>query len=84
MKRRTRSTISGIAAGTLAVGVMLDDCRMENGPLLLLPGSHKGAVYDHHSDGFFCGAMDPADCDVDFGKAVASTGPARIGRDVFR
>jgi ectoine hydroxylase-related dioxygenase (phytanoyl-CoA dioxygenase family) len=60
----------------LAVGVMLDDCRMENGPLLLLPGSHKGPVYDHHSDGCFCGAMDPAACDIDFGKAVASTGPA--------
>lgn len=60
----------------LAVGVMLDDCRMENGPLLLLPGSHKGPVYDHHSDGHFCGAMDPDACDVDFSKAVPSTGPA--------
>jgi len=60
----------------LAVGIMLDDCKLENGPLLLLPGSHKGPVYDHHSDGFFCGAMDPGARNVDFGKAVASTGPA--------
>jgi phytanoyl-CoA hydroxylase len=60
----------------LAVGVMLDDCKMENGPLLLLPESHKGPVYDHHSDGFFCGAMDPDACNLDFSKAVASTGPA--------
>ena len=60
----------------LAVGVMLDDCKMENGPLLLLPGSHKGPVHDHHSGGFFCGAMDPQACDVDFSKAVASIGPA--------
>ncbi len=60
----------------LAVGVMLDDCKMENGPLLLLPGSHKGPIYDHHSDGHFCGAMDPQSCDVDFDKAVPSVGPA--------
>lgn len=44
----------------LAVGVMLDDISLENGLLLVIPGSHKGAVWDHHSpDGFFCGAMDP-------------------------
>ena len=60
----------------LAVGVMLDDCKMENGPLLLIPESHKGPVYDHHTDGFFCGAMDPQACNIDFSKAVASTGPA--------
>ncbi|KND61911.1 phytanoyl-CoA dioxygenase family protein [Candidatus Burkholderia verschuerenii] len=28
----------------LAIGVMLDDCEIENGPLLVLPGSHKGPV----------------------------------------
>lgn len=60
----------------LAAGVMLDDCKMENGPLLLLPGSHKGPIHDHHSDGYFCGAMDPGACDTDFSKAVACTGPA--------
>ena len=60
----------------LAVGVMLDDCQLENGPLLILPGSHKGPVYDHHADGFFCGAMDPSRCDTDFSKAVPCLGPA--------
>lgn len=59
-----------------AVGVMMDDCEMENGPLLCIPGSHKGPVYDHHNDGFFCGAMDPTKVDVDFSKAVACTGKA--------
>jgi ectoine hydroxylase-related dioxygenase (phytanoyl-CoA dioxygenase family) len=59
-----------------AVGVMMDDCEMENGPLLCMPGSHKGPVYDHHSDGVFCGAMDPTKVDVDFSKAVPCTGPA--------
>jgi ectoine hydroxylase-related dioxygenase (phytanoyl-CoA dioxygenase family) len=44
-----------------AVGIMLDDVDMENGPMLVVPGSHKGPVFDHHGpDGRFCGAMDPA------------------------
>ncbi len=61
----------------LAVGVLLDDCGPENGPLLVLPGSHKGPTFDHHDgDGFFCGAMDPAACPLDFSQAVACTGPA--------
>lgn len=59
-----------------AVGVMMDDCELENGPLLCMPGSHKGAVYDHHSDGYFCGAMDPVRDGIDFSKAVACTGKA--------
>lgn len=59
-----------------AVGVMMDDCEMENGPLLCVPGSHKGPVYDHHNEGVFCGAMDPARDGVDFSKAVACTGKA--------
>ena len=59
-----------------AVGVMMDDCAMENGPLLCIPGSHKGPVYDHHADGEFCGAIDPATADIDFSKAVPCTGPA--------
>lgn len=45
----------------LAVGVALDDMTEENGPLLVIPGSHKGPIYDHHQDGHFCGAVtDPA------------------------
>jgi phytanoyl-CoA hydroxylase len=59
-----------------AVGVMFDDMAMENGPLMVIPGSHKGPTFDHHADGVFCGAMDPENRDVDFGKAVALTGKA--------
>src|SRR5205807_10195767 len=37
-----------------AVGIMLDDCEMDNGPMLVVPGSHKGPVYEHHGpDGRF-------------------------------
>jgi phytanoyl-CoA hydroxylase len=59
-----------------AVGVSFDDMAMENGPLMIIPGSHKGPTFDHHADGVFCGAMDPANRDVDFSKAVALTGKA--------
>lgn len=41
----------------LAVGVCLDDMTVENGALLVIPGSHKGEIYDHHFDGHFCGAI---------------------------
>lgn len=60
-----------------AVGVMMDDMRLENGPLLCIPGSHRGPVHDHHdADGFFCGAMDPAKAEVDYASAVPCIGRA--------
>jgi len=61
-----------------AVGVMMDDMELENGPLLIIPGSHRlPVVYDHHGDdGRFCGAMDPAKREVDFAAAVPLTGRA--------
>ena len=60
----------------LAVGILLEDCGPENGPLLVVPGSHKGPLYDHHHDGMFVGAIDPAAAAGDLDKAVALTGPA--------
>jgi phytanoyl-CoA hydroxylase len=60
----------------LAVGVMLDDCTVENGAMLVLPDTHRGPVHDHHSDGYFCGAMDPEACGLDFSKAVPAVGRA--------
>jgi phytanoyl-CoA hydroxylase len=57
-----------------AVGVMMDDCELENGPLLCIPGSHKGPVYDHHADSVFCGAIDPETVGLDFSSAVPCTG----------
>ncbi|MDH3689529.1 MAG: phytanoyl-CoA dioxygenase family protein [Gammaproteobacteria bacterium] len=60
----------------LAVGVMLQDCDLENGPLMVIPGSHKGPIYDHHHNGYFVGALDPNDADAVIGNAVALTGKA--------
>ena len=59
-----------------AVGIMLDDCQMENGPLLVMPGSHHGPIYDHHYEGRFCGAINPVTSGIDFPAAVPLTGKA--------
>ncbi|MGI9413905.1 MAG: phytanoyl-CoA dioxygenase family protein [Hyphomicrobiales bacterium] len=60
----------------LAVGVLLEDCFEENGPLMVIPGSHKGPVYNHHSNGTFVGACNPHDLGNQIDHAVALTGPA--------
>ena len=41
----------------LAVGICIDDMTIENGALLVVPGSHKGPIYDHHYEGHFSGAI---------------------------
>ncbi len=61
----------------LAVGVMLDDMDLENGPLLVTPGSHKGPVWNHHgADGRFCGLVVPAEIRTEIANAVPLTGRA--------
>jgi len=60
-----------------AVGIMLDDVDMENGPMMVVPGSHKGPIYNHHGpNGRFCGAMDPQACDIDLSRALPCLGKA--------
>ena len=60
-----------------AVGIMLDDCAIENGPMMIVPGSHQGPIWDHHGpDGRFCGAIDPNRCDADLSRAVPCLGKA--------
>ncbi|HJQ55930.1 MAG TPA: phytanoyl-CoA dioxygenase family protein [Vineibacter sp.] len=58
----------------LAIGVMLDDMELSNGPLLVVPGSHTGPTHDHHADGVFCGAVDPAAITAEIDRAVPLTG----------
>ena len=45
----------------LAVGVAIDDMTLENGCLLVVPGSHKGRIHDHHLNGRFAGAVTEPD-----------------------
>lgn len=54
----------------VAVGIAFDDSTVDNGCLMVVPGSHVGPVLDHHRDGVFVGAIDPADSPVDLGRAV--------------
>ena len=61
----------------LAIGVMLDDMGLENGPLMVVPGSHKGPIWNHHGeDGRFCGLVNPEDIEAEAASAVALTGRA--------
>jgi ectoine hydroxylase-related dioxygenase (phytanoyl-CoA dioxygenase family) len=61
----------------LAVGLMIDDVDLDNGPTLIIPRSHRPRrVLDHHRDGVFVGAIDASRKEVDFDKAVPITGKA--------
>ncbi len=61
----------------LALGLMLNDVELHNGPLMVIPKSHKGPVLSHENeDGLFCGAINPDDPNFDFDKAVTLTGKA--------
>ena len=61
----------------LEVGIFLDDCGLENGPLTIVPSSHKGPIDDHHHNGYFIGAVDPKKSNYDLALAepiIASAG----------
>ncbi|MGF1622165.1 MAG: phytanoyl-CoA dioxygenase family protein [Rhodomicrobiaceae bacterium] len=60
----------------LAIGVIIDDMGEENGPLMVFPGTHKGPIFDHHTDGAFVGAMDLEASGLDMKDAVTLTGSA--------
>ena len=58
----------------LAVGVAIDAMTERNGGMMVVPGSHRGPLYDHHQDGYFVGAV--TDRDVDPAEAVLLEVPA--------
>ncbi len=60
----------------VAVAVMIDDMGDENGPLMVFPGSHKGPVFDHHSDGVFSGGVNLQKTGLNPDRAVALMGPS--------
>lgn len=60
--------------GMAIVAICLDNCAEENGPIRFIPGSHRGPLMEHHSEGTFFGAIDPAGIDLD--SAVHATGQA--------
>ena len=61
----------------LAVGVLLDDTDLANGPMLVTPGTHRGPVWSHHGeDGRFIGLIDPDLIGDEIARAVPCVGPA--------
>ena len=60
----------------LAFGLMLEDVDEANGPLMVIPGSHKGPILSHMANGYFAGAIDPDDPLFEMDKAVTLTGKA--------
>ena len=53
------------------VGIFLDDCYDDNGPLMAVPGSHKGPIDDHHYKEKFIGAVDPSMSNYDISTAIS-------------
>lgn len=60
----------------LAFGLLLEDVSLENGPLQVIPGTHKGPILSHFANGVFCGAVDPDDPLFEGDRAVTLTGKA--------
>ena len=60
----------------LAIGLMIEECTPENGPMLVVPGSHQGPVHDHTADGRFCGAIDADAVRLEYDNAIPCVGKA--------
>ena len=60
----------------LAIGIVFDDMGEENGPLQVIPGSHKGPILNHHSNGVFAGSCDVREGGHTLADAVSMSGPA--------
>ena len=56
--------------------LMLDDVTEENGPLEVVPGSHKGPLLSLWHDGVFTGAVADETAAALAGRTVSCTGPA--------
>ena len=62
----------------LAIGVLLDDCDLANGPMLVTPGTHNREVWNHHGDdGCFAGLIDPDLIKDEIERAVPCMGQRR-------
>jgi phytanoyl-CoA hydroxylase len=61
----------------LAIGVLLDDTDLSNGPMLVSPGTHTGEVWNHHGDdGHFAGLIDPDTIKPEIERAIPCMGRA--------
>jgi len=59
------------------VSIMLDPVDDENGPMMVIPTSHRNGLLDHRNpDGDFTGAIDPDDPALELERAIALKGPS--------
>ena len=66
------------AYNVLTIGVALDDISDQMGPMGVMPGSHKGPIYDHYNkDGKWCGYIDDIEIEkLNLNKIHYLKGPA--------
>jgi len=60
----------------IAIGIYLEDCFEKNGPLKVIPGSHKVKIFNHHKNNKFVGKIDTNKEKVDTHKSVSLTAKA--------
>ncbi len=60
----------------IAVLFFIDEVTLENGPLEVVPGTHRGEMFDHWHNGVFTGAVAPEVKVAHVDRAVPITGPA--------
>lgn len=56
--------------------LMVSEVTPENGPLTVIPGSHKGPLWSHWQDGRFTGSVDDSVVAEHCGQPTACFGPA--------
>ena len=56
--------------------LFVDEVTLENGPLEVLPGTHKGPIHSHWHKGVFTGSVDQGIIDAQSDKIVKCTGKA--------
>ena len=61
---------------TLTALLFLETVTEENGPLMIVPGSHRGPLLSHFQDGVFTGAVSQEHVARFEAEAVPCTGPA--------
>ena len=60
----------------ITVLMFIDDVTEKNGPLQVVPGTHRGPLYEHWHDGVFTGAVDESVVAEMGVRAVPCYGPA--------
>ncbi len=60
----------------ITVLFFLDDVTLENGPLNVVPGTHRSPLFDHWHEGVYTGTVSKQVEDAHVDRAIPVTGPA--------